>query len=55
MKILWVKEEHRKYGIGTTLLNYVETIAEEKGATVSMVDTFDFQSVVYILKTTISQ
>ena len=44
IKILWVKEDNRKSGIGTQLLKHVELLAKEKGATMSMVDTFDFQA-----------
>ncbi len=50
IKILWVKEEFRKKGIGTLLLEHVETIAKEKGVTVAMLDTFDFQAEDFYLK-----
>lgn len=50
IKILWVKESHRKQGIGTQLLKHIETIAIEKGAYTSMVDTFDFQAEGFYLK-----
>lgn len=50
INILWVKDEYRKKGIGTHILKYVEDIAKAKGATVAMLDTFDFQSVEFYLK-----
>nr|WP_321228802.1 GNAT family N-acetyltransferase [uncultured Psychroserpens sp.] len=50
IKILWVKETHRKKGIGTKLLKYTENIAKEKGAYISMIDTFDFQAEDFYLK-----
>ena len=50
IKILWVKEEYRKSGIETRILKHVEKIAKEKGATVSMLDTFDFQAEDFYLK-----
>jgi len=50
IQILWVKEEHRNKGIGTRLLNYVELAAIEKGATIAMLDTFDFQAEGFYLK-----
>jgi len=50
IKILWVKDASRKQGIGSQLLTYVETMATEKGATMAMVDTFDFQAEEFYLK-----
>ncbi|MFD2915240.1 GNAT family N-acetyltransferase [Psychroserpens luteus] len=50
IKILWVKETHRKKGIGTKLLEYTENIAKEKGAYISMIDTFDFRAEDFYLK-----
>ena len=50
INILWVKDEYRKKGIGTHILKYVEDVAKAKGATVAMLDTFDFQSVEFYLK-----
>ena len=50
IKILWVKESHRKKGIGTKILKHTESIAKEKGAYISMVDTFDFQAEEFYLK-----
>ena len=50
IKILWVDENYRNNGLATKLLNYVETTAKEKGATISMLDTFDFQAPGFYLK-----
>ena len=44
IRIIWVEASYRSKGIGTMLLAHVENIAREKGATVSMLDTFDFQA-----------
>jgi len=50
IKILWVKETHRRKGIGRLLLEHTENIAKQKGAYISMVDTFDFQAENFYLK-----
>lgn len=50
INILWVKDEYRKKRIGTRILKYVEEIAIEKGATIAMLDTFDFQAVGFYIK-----
>ncbi len=50
IRILWVEAAYRKTGIGTRLLKYVEDIAREKGTTVAMLDTFDFQAENFYLK-----
>jgi GNAT superfamily N-acetyltransferase len=50
INILWVKEEYRKKGIGTQILKHAEKIATEKGAEISMLDTFDFQAEEFYLK-----
>jgi GNAT superfamily N-acetyltransferase len=50
IKILWVNEAYRKEGLGTKLLNHTETMAKAKGATISMLDTFDFQAEAFYLK-----
>ena len=50
IKILWVKKEYRNKGLGSRLLRHVESIAISKGATVSMVDTFDFQAEEFYIK-----
>lgn len=42
--VLWVKEEYRKEGYGTILLNDIEKIAKEKGCNLIHLDTFDFQA-----------
>lgn len=48
--ILWVKEEYRKEGYGSILLNEVEKIAKEKGCNLIDLDTFDFQAKDFYLK-----
>ncbi|KZS40073.1 acetyltransferase [Aquimarina aggregata] len=50
INILWVKEEYRKKGVGTRILKHAEKIAIEKGAKISMLDTFDFQAEEFYLK-----
>ena len=50
IKILWVTEEYRKTGLGSLLLNHVENVAKAKGATIAMLDTFDFQAEGFYLK-----
>lgn len=50
IKILWVKEEFRKSGIGTKLLIEIENNAKAKGAIISFLDTFDFQAKDFYLK-----
>jgi GNAT superfamily N-acetyltransferase len=50
IKILWVKEDYRTNGVGSMLLKYVETIAKDKGSTISMLDTFDFQAEQFYIK-----
>ena len=50
VKILWVKEAYRKKGIGSKILKHAEKIAIEKGAVISMLDTFDFQAEEFYLK-----
>ena len=50
IKVLWVAEAYRKTGIGTRILKHVEDVAREKGATVAMLDTFDFQAEGFYLK-----
>ncbi|MBU3208949.1 GNAT family N-acetyltransferase [Clostridium algidicarnis] len=47
---LWVKEESRQCGYGSTLLNEVEKIAKEKGCKLIHLDTFDFQAKDFYLK-----
>jgi GNAT superfamily N-acetyltransferase len=48
--ILWVKEEYRKEGYGSVLLNEVEKIAKAKGCNLIHLDTFDFQAKDFYLK-----
>ncbi|SFA97207.1 GNAT family N-acetyltransferase [Clostridium frigidicarnis] len=48
--ILWVKEEFRKEGYGSILLNEVEKIAKEKGCKLIHLDTFDFQAKDFYIK-----
>jgi len=48
--VLWVKEEFRKNGYGSALLNEVEKIAKEKGCKLVHLDTFDFQAKDFYLK-----
>ena len=48
--VLWVKEEFRKEGYGSALLNEVEKIAKEKGCKLIHLDTFDFQAKDFYLK-----
>lgn len=50
IKILWVDEAYRGKGIGTRLLQHAENFAQEKGAEVSMLDTFDFQAEGFYIK-----
>jgi GNAT superfamily N-acetyltransferase len=50
INILWVDEAQRGKGIGKQLLQHIETVAREKGATVAMLDTFDFQAEGFYLK-----
>ena len=50
IRILWVSEEYRKSGLGSKILNHIERIAIEKGATISMLDTFDFQAEGFYIK-----
>ncbi|WP_103865835.1 N-acetyltransferase [Aquimarina sp. I32.4] len=50
IKILWVKEEYRNNKIGTRLLTHVEKMAIDKGATIAMLDTFDFQAKDFYIK-----
>lgn len=48
--VLWVKEEFRKEGYGSILLNEVEKIAKEKGCKLIHLDTFDFQAKDFYIK-----
>lgn len=48
--ILWVKEEYRKEGYGSILLNEVEKVAKEQGCNLVHLDTFDFQAKDFYLR-----
>jgi GNAT superfamily N-acetyltransferase len=48
--VLWVKEEYRKEGYGSILLNEIEKIGKEKGCNLIHLDTFDFQAKDFYLK-----
>ena len=50
IKILWVEENFRKQGFGSQLLMYLENEAKKKGASMAMVDTFDFQAEDFYIK-----
>ena len=50
VRVLWVMEGYRNQGVGSELLDHVEKVAAAKGATVSMLDTFDFQAKEFYLK-----
>lgn len=47
---LWIKEEYRKYGLGSKLLKEVERLAKEKGCYLIHLDTFDFQAKDFYIK-----
>jgi GNAT superfamily N-acetyltransferase len=44
IKILWVDENYRNQGVGSWILDITESMAKEKGADISILDTFDFQA-----------
>ena len=50
IKILWVHEDYRQQGLGTKLLQKAEQEAITQGATLSSLDTFDFQAEQFYLK-----
>lgn len=50
IKIVWVREDYRKSGIGTKLLIETEEKAKSKGAIIALLDTFDFQAKDFYLK-----
>lgn len=50
IKVVWVRSDYRNRGIGTLILKHVEKVAKEKGATIAMLDTFDFQAEEFYLK-----
>lgn len=48
--VLWVKEEYRKSGLGSTLLEEIEGLGKEKGCNLIHLDTFDFQAKDFYIK-----
>jgi len=50
IKILWVDEGYKKQALGAKLLSYIEKEATKRGATIAMVDTFDFQAEGFYIK-----
>jgi GNAT superfamily N-acetyltransferase len=50
IEALFVEEQYRRKGLGSALLNKVETNARKVGATLVHTDTFDFQSKDFYLK-----
>ena len=50
VEVLWVDEKYRKKGIGTELLNKVESYAKEIGCTFIHLDTFSFQAIDFYKK-----
>lgn len=48
--ILWVKEEYRKEGLGSKILNEIEKVAKDKGCYLIHLDTFDFQAKDFYIK-----
>ena len=50
IEVLFVDENHRHKGLGTTLLQKVEQEAKEMGASLAHLDTYDFQALDFYLK-----
>lgn len=50
IELLFVDENHRHNGLGSTLLQKVEQEAKAMGATLAHLDTFDFQAHDFYLK-----
>lgn len=48
--VLWVKEEYRKSGIGSKILNEIEKVSKDKGCYLIHLDTFDFQAKDFYIK-----
>ncbi|WP_027635594.1 GNAT family N-acetyltransferase [Clostridium butyricum] len=48
--VLWVKEEYRKEGLGSKILNEIEKVAKDKGCYLIHLDTFDFQAKGFYIK-----
>ena len=49
VELLFVSETHRFEGLGSTLLQKVEQEAQEMGASLAHLDTFDFQALDFYL------
>lgn len=47
---VWVKEEYRKDGLGSKLIEEIEKIAKEKDCNLIHLDTFDFQAKDFYIK-----
>jgi GNAT superfamily N-acetyltransferase len=50
IEVLFVDENHRHKGLGSTLLKKVEQEAKEMGANLAHLDTYDFQALDFYLK-----
>jgi len=50
ISILWVDDNYRGKGLGKQLLKHAEQFAANKGAVISILDTFDFQAEGFYLK-----
>lgn len=50
ISILWIDEAHRKQGLGSQLLEKVESEAKKIGCHLAHLDTFDFQAKDFYLK-----
>jgi GNAT superfamily N-acetyltransferase len=48
--VLFVDENHRKQGLGSTLLKHIEEMAEREGASLIHLDTFDWQAKDFYIK-----
>ncbi len=48
--ILWVDENQRGSGVGSKILSHIETYAKNKGAYISVLDTFGFQAEGFYIK-----
>ena len=50
VEVFWIDEQYRRKGIGTELLNKVESHAKEIGCTFIHLDTFSFQAIDFYKK-----
>lgn len=50
IEYFWVKEDYRKKGLGTILLEEVERVGKGYGSHLAHVDTFDFQAKDFYIK-----